>query len=378
MSNNTLGAKLLLVFAFTVLASAGINAQIHNKDYYYERSRWRSSTGDNAGALEDLNLVISLDSTDPQAYNARGVIYEKCGDYNAARLDYEHALRLNPDSAEARHNINNLNEKLGGVNLANVGTALVYGHAQSTHARQVTTYAPVQHVQQHSYTPALSVQQEGYIPVQSVYQKGYTTVQPVQQESYTPIRSVQQMTYTPAQSTRQQIYTQARPVRQVVYGSQFATHTDFLNTSVVNYNRPGVNIGLFRQTGTPMVSGYGNVLQPAALRTGSGDYGQTAYRASTRKQFIDAAAENNNNYGVTLNSSGRFEEAISKFTEAIAIYPEYAIAYNNRGVAYASIGDFVRATEDFIKALRINPYYYDAQSNYTRINGNTSVVAVTQ
>jgi tetratricopeptide (TPR) repeat protein len=168
----------------------------------------------------------------------------------------------------------------------------------------------------------------------------------------------------------------------VTYGSvQPAVQTEnksFVNTSAVNYNRSSVNIGLFRQTGTPLVSGaYGQVLQPAAFRTGASAYGQPEYNAQIRKTFIDATAENCNNYGVALNSYGRFEEAILKFTEAVEIYPEYAIAYNNRGVAYAAIGDAVRATEDFTRALRINPYYYDAQVNYQRINGNMSVAAVT-
>ena len=380
MNNSTLGAIFLpLVFAFTVLVSACINAQVHDKDYYYERARWRLSTGDNVGALEDLNLVVSLTPDDPQVYNTRGIIYEKCGDYTAARADYQHALRLNPDSAEARHNINNLNEKLNGVNLANAGT-VPQGYTQSTPVQQpvYTTARPVQQV----HTPVRSAQQQSAIQVQPAQRQNYAPARPVQQVTYTQARPVQQQSYTPAQVVRQQTYTPARPVQQVTYGSlQPAAHAEnrnFLNTPVVNYNRSGMNIGLFRQTGAPVQSDYGSVLQPAALSTDAGVYGQTPYRSSAYRTFIDAAAENNNNYGVMLNSSGRFEEAIVKFTEAIGVYPEYAIAYNNRGVAYASIGDFIKATEDFIKALRINPYYYDAQVNYKRINGNVSVAAVTE
>ena len=381
MNNSTLGAKfMLLVFAFTVLASAGINAQVHNKDYYYERARWRSATGDNAGALDDLNLVLTLAPDDPHLYNTRGIIYEKRGDYTAARADYEHALRLNPDSAEAKHNINNLNEKLSGMNLVNAGTVPT-GYTQPA-AVQQTTYVPARPVQQQSYTPVRSPQQEVAAPVRVAQQQSYAPAQSAQQATYPPARPVQPQSYTQAQPVRQQTYTPARPVQQVTYGSlPPATHTEninFLNTSAVSYSRSGMNIGLFRQTGTPVVNDYGNVLQPAAFRTDAGAYSQTPYRAPALKTFVDAAAENNNNYGIMLNSSGRFEEAVVKFTEAIEIYPEYAIAYNNRGVAYASTGDFVRATEDFIKALRINPYYYDAQVNYKRINGNVSVAAVTE
>jgi Flp pilus assembly protein TadD len=372
MNNNTLGTKfVLLVFALTASVSAGISAQVHNKDYYYERARWRLSSGNNAGALEDLNLIVSLTPNDPEAYNTRGVIYERSGDYTAARADYEHALRLNPDSAEAKHNINHLNERLNNLNLANVGTA----------PPAYIQYPPVQQV---TYAPAQSTQQQSYAPVQSVRQSGYTTVQPTQQQNYTPVRSVPRQSYAPApvKPVQQVTYTPARTAQQSPYGSlQSAPYENknFLNTSAINYQRAGTNIGIFRQTVAPAVSyGYLQVLQPAAFQSGAGIYEQPAYNMLVRKPFVDTAAEDCNNYGVALNSYGRFEEAVLKFTEAIEIYPEYAIAYNNRGVAYASIGDSVRATEDFIKALRINPYYFDAQTNYQRINGNVNVAAITQ
>jgi Flp pilus assembly protein TadD len=374
MNNNTLGARfMLLVFVLIVSVSAAVSAQVHNKDYYYERARWRLSSGNNTGALEDLNLIISLTPNDPGAYNTRGIIYEKSGNYTAARADYEYALRLNPDSAEARHNINNLNEKLNHLNLANTGTMPpVFGTTPPVSGTAPPVYTQYSPNQQVIYTQVRPVQQQSAVPVQPIQQTSYTQVRPVQQRSAAPVQTVQQTSYT-----------QVRPLQQATYGSvQSAAQTEnknFVNTSAVNYNRSSVNIGLFRQTGALLVSGgYGQVLQPAAFRTGEDAYQQPGYNAPTRRPFIDAAAENCNNYGVALNSYGRFEEAVLKFTEAVEIYPEYAIAYNNRGVAYAAIGDSVRATEDFINALRINPYYYDAQVNYQRINGNMSVAALTQ
>jgi tetratricopeptide (TPR) repeat protein len=325
-----------LVFAFTAVVSVGIGAQVHSKEYYYEQARWRLATGNTAGALEDLNLIVSLTPDDSQAYNTRGVIYERCGDYSAARADYERALLLNPDSAEAKHNINNLNEKLKNLNLTNAGAA---------------PPAYRQPVQQGAYATAQSVPQQGYAPVQSV-----------QQQIYTPARSVQPVTYGSSQT------------------SPYTVDKNFLNMPAANYYRAGMDIGMFRQTGTPAVNAYGRALQPAAFHTGvgAGAYEWPMYKTPVNKTFIDVTAENCNNYGVMLNSSGRFEEAVLKFTEATEIYPGYAIAYNNRGVAYAALGDFVRATEDFTKALRLNPYYYDAQVNYKRINGNLRVVAITQ
>ncbi|MDR3357104.1 MAG: tetratricopeptide repeat protein [Spirochaetaceae bacterium] len=360
MNNNTFGAKfMLLAFAFTALAFVSAGAQVHNKDYYYDRAHWRLTTGNAAGALEDLNLIVSLTPDDSRAYNTRGIIYEKSGDYSAARADYEHALRINPDSAEAIHNINNLNEKLRNLNLVNAGSV------------------PPGYTQQ-PYAPSRTVQQTTYTPVQAPRQQTYT--------SATPSRTVQQTTYTPGQASRQQTYTSVAPsrtVQQTTYTpAQAVQYTDdrgFSNTPVSGYYRQNANVGMFRQTGVPTPGGYGTVLQPAVVQAGVNVYEQpVAYRAPVRKAFIDANAEACNSYGLTLNGYGRFEEAVVKFTEAVDLYPEYAIAYNNRGVAYAAMGDFVRATEDFIRALRINPYYYDAQVNYQRINGTTNVAVVTQ
>ena len=52
-----------------------------------------------------------------------------------------------------------------------------------------------------------------------------------------------------------------------------------------------------------------------------------------------------------------YAAAVQDFTEAIRLAPESAYAYGNRGVAKAALGDAEGAIEDFDAAIRINPEY---------------------
>jgi len=59
--------------------------------------------------------------------------------------------------------------------------------------------------------------------------------------------------------------------------------------------------------------------------------------------------------GVEFYNSGETDSAIMKFTEAIRLDPNYALAYNNRGYVYYLRQDYDRAIEDYEIALRIDP-----------------------
>jgi tetratricopeptide (TPR) repeat protein len=62
------------------------------------------------------------------------------------------------------------------------------------------------------------------------------------------------------------------------------------------------------------------------------------------------------------------QQAIEKLKKAIAIYPQYALAYNNLGVIYSQLGDPARENEALQRAISLNPRFGLAYVNLGRMN----------
>ena len=58
-----------------------------------------------------------------------------------------------------------------------------------------------------------------------------------------------------------------------------------------------------------------------------------------------------------------YTSAISDYTKAIELDPQYADAYNNRGASKGRLKDYQGAIADFTKTIEINPQYVDAYLN---------------
>jgi protein O-mannosyl-transferase len=70
-----------------------------------------------------------------------------------------------------------------------------------------------------------------------------------------------------------------------------------------------------------------------------------------------------NNLGVVLADQGKLDDAISHYSEALRIKPNYADAHNNLGVALSDQGKLDEAIAQYSEALRIKPDYVDAHNN---------------
>jgi tetratricopeptide (TPR) repeat protein len=354
----------LVVFTLTAQSVPMIEAQTHDADYYYQRANWRESKRNFDGAIDDLNTAIKLKPNDSRNYNARGIIYEKTGKYEAARTDFEYALSLNPYSAEALHNIRNLNNKInntvkysGGINSASAFPASVprseISYARTTGNTPGNIQAWQQGYRQTGSAPA-PARTTGNTPEDiQAWQQGYrqTGSAPAATPAYnsapawfpenTPVSSALSTTGYPSQ-------LMARPASY--YAAQ---------------GRDGVKIKADSGAYSPINSGYN-------LPYG----GNSAYKNvpvfefPIKKIFIAPDAEKYNLLGLRFSERGRFDEAIKQFNAAIEVYPGYAAAYNNRGAAFAGKGDLKSAALDFDQALRINPYYYDAQFNRERVKSS--------
>lgn len=67
--------------------------------------------------------------------------------------------------------------------------------------------------------------------------------------------------------------------------------------------------------------------------------------------------------GNVLFAQNKPEEAIKSYQQAIALKPEYALAYNATGEVYASQYRWQEAINEYNKALNINPNYAQALTN---------------
>ena len=71
-------------------------------------------------------------------------------------------------------------------------------------------------------------------------------------------------------------------------------------------------------------------------------------------------AEGYNNRGFAYYQTGQYEKAISDFTKAIEIDPQFAQAYNNRGWVYVKKCQYDQALSDFNKSTEIDPGFVEA------------------
>ncbi|MBI2137554.1 tetratricopeptide repeat protein [Candidatus Woesearchaeota archaeon] len=74
-------------------------------------------------------------------------------------------------------------------------------------------------------------------------------------------------------------------------------------------------------------------------------------------------AEAYSNRGGVKQAQGRLEEAVKDYTQAISINPRLAEAYSNRGTAKQAQGRLEEAIEDYTQAISINPRLAEAYSN---------------
>ena len=70
-----------------------------------------------------------------------------------------------------------------------------------------------------------------------------------------------------------------------------------------------------------------------------------------------------NNRGGAKSELGRYEVAIADYDEAIRLKPDYVSAYNNRGGAKSELGRYEVAIADYDEAIRLKPDYAEAYYN---------------
>jgi len=85
-------------------------------------------------------------------------------------------------------------------------------------------------------------------------------------------------------------------------------------------------------------------------------------KAELDKQ-TDPSAEAFVALGISLYSSGKYQDALAAFGNALRIDPKCARAYHNRGVARIRVLQHQEAISDFSAAIKLNPAYAEAHGN---------------
>jgi tetratricopeptide (TPR) repeat protein len=95
-------------------------------------------------------------------------------------------------------------------------------------------------------------------------------------------------------------------------------------------------------------------------------------------QQVPAAARKAFKRGLKLKRDGRADEALSNFTRAIELYPNYFQALAERGNLRASRRELAQAAEDFERALKVNARYEAALrgAGYCKLEGREFTGAV--
>ncbi len=80
---------------------------------FFYRGNAYADLGQYEQAIADYNQAIQINPQDAEAYNNRGIAYADLGQYEQATADYNQALQINPQLAEAYYNRGNAYYDLG-------------------------------------------------------------------------------------------------------------------------------------------------------------------------------------------------------------------------------------------------------------------------
>jgi len=253
-------------------AIAGYDEAIRLDPYfaqaYNNRGLVYARLGQFQRAIQDFNEAIQLDPRDTIAYYNRGTAYSNLGQFQQAIQDFDQAISLNPRDAESYYY-----RGLSYVNLNQFQRAIQdFDQAIQLNSQFAEAY----------YKRATTYQTLGQF-------------QPAIQDLDQVIRLKPQ--YVEAYDNRGLAYVNQHQYQRAIQ--------DFDQAIVLN----------------PKYAG--------------------AY----------------NNRGIAYASLGQYQRAIQDFDRAISLDPQYAKAYNNRGTAYINLNQFKRAIQDFDQAITLNPRY---------------------
>ena len=403
----------LTTFILTLFGAVPVlYAQVWDANFYVERGSQYMMQNDLARALEMYNSVLIREPENIKALNGRGNVYMKRGEYLKAKADFQYAYSLNPEIAESRHNLETANERLklgssfspiteqagmtgdeyrdaarylgttdytvntritGGTGIgAASGSQMQYGNTNTNYNFNYQQPTPP-----NEPTPLYDRNIAEQMPPQTLYERSASeeaSKLSLYDRNITEEARAQQMTnqytqqYGPPKASA--IYPPVQPQPQTRTGTSYLSPQQgyaYPSQQGYAYTQPQT---AYTQTQSVRVTS--ERLPQAAVPLiparpfEMGVIPSTGSR-SLRVDTITPSARSFPQPALDVQTRSYYERAVLAYSDIITRNPNFAIAYNNRGVAYAKLGDLAKALSDFNQALRINPYYYDAQANREQV-----------
>jgi tetratricopeptide (TPR) repeat protein len=294
----------------------------------YNRGLDKALQGDFKGAIQDFDQALQINPQFAEAYYKRGVARFDLGDHPGAIADYTQALQLNPESIEnycgrslARLAMGN---PQGAIEDANQVLQLKSNHAPACNL-QGTIYRRLGDTQQAiaSFKKAaqLYLEQKDAVNCRRCL------------DSISQIQDAQKRAATQAET--EAFFNQA--VKKVIRGNYRAALEDFNWLLQID---PG-NASAYCYRGV-VLSKLGN--HQGAIQ----DLGQAM-------QLNPQDAQLRSHRGLVRIEMGDYRGAIDDFSQFLHSNPNNPEAYMNRGQAYHKLGNYRQANEDFSRALSVKP-----------------------
>ncbi len=285
-------------------------------------------------ALSDWNKAIDINPNFADAYYNRGLLYSDQQKYELALADYSKAIDINPNFADAYYNRGNLYSDLQKYDLAlsDYSKAIdINPNYANAYYNRGNLYSDLQ-----KYDLALS--------------------------DYTKAIDINP-NYANAYNNRGNLYSDLQKYDLALsdYSKAIEINPNYAeaynNRGLLYYNLQKYELALADYNQAIRI----NPNYAMAYNNRGGLYhNQQKYELALSD--INKAIEINPNLanayynrGLLYHNQQKYELALADYTKAIDMNPNYALAYNNRGVLYFEQKKYELALSDYNKAIEINP-----------------------
>ncbi|GAL94912.1 MAG: tetratricopeptide repeat protein [Microcystis wesenbergii TW10] len=322
-------------------ALAKVNAASTALDFFNQGVK-RLQQGDLEAAINNFNEAIRLNPNYAQAYGNRGIAYSRLQQYDQSLADYNQFIRFNPNSAAAYYNRATLYDKLGDSQKA------------------IADYDPAIRLNP-NFTQAIRGRE--------IAQNKLRT--PQQSISNTNVLAQ----YFSNGSTAENFFVQA--MDKYDKADFDGAIVDFSQAIQLKPDYAQAYMGrAMAYKGLGDLENQITELRKAAeLLQKQGDTDTEIYQTTidlikVTQDLIDSIRSNPNsklafaqfflNKGIEEWKKGDFVQAIAGFNLVIRLNPNDASAYLFRGNAYGQLKEYQKAIADYTQTLRLDPNYADA------------------